>query len=183
MRRGEPKAAQVFEVLRPLALESGEPQRIIPMAAVVAPWFASTGDREALRSLLEDILETLDDEWPSSLDSVPIVRALAAAGETALLRRTTESIRRSRALAAKSRTAVLAGQGLVALEDGRAEEAVELLARAAERERSLGRTYDATVLELDLARALEAAGNESGADEARSRAEAFLQPLDVVNAF
>jgi len=71
----------------------------------------------------------------------------------------------------------------VALEDGRAEEAVELLARAAERERSLGRTYDATVLELDLARALEAAGNESGADEARSRAEAFLQPLDVVNAF
>jgi hypothetical protein len=183
MRRGKPEAGQVFEVLQPLALDSGEPQRIIPMAAVVSAWFASTGDREGLRSLIERVLETLNDEWPSSLDSVPIVRALAAAGETDLLRRTVESIRQSRALAAKSRTAVLTGQGLVALEEGRAEDAVELLAKAAERERSLGRTYDAAVLDLDLARALEAAGHESAAAEARSRAEAFLQPLEVVNLF
>jgi class 3 adenylate cyclase/tetratricopeptide (TPR) repeat protein len=183
MRRGEPGVGGIFEVLRPLALESGEPQRIIPMAAVVAPWFASTGDLEGLRSLIEDVLETLEDEWPSSLDSVPIVRTLFAAGETDLLRRTTESLRRSTVLAAKTRTAVLTGQGLLALEDGQAEEAAQLLARAAERERSLGRAYDAAVVELDLARALEATGDKAAASEVRSRAEAFLAPLGCVNPF
>ena len=183
MRRGDPGAAQIFDVLRPLALDSGEPQRIIPMAAVVAPWLASTGDREALRSLMEDVLDALDGDWPSSLDSVPIVRALAVAGETELLRRTTESLRGSSGLAAKSRTALLAGDGLLALEEGRAEEAAELLARAAGRERSLGRTYDAAVLELDLARALEKAGDEAAANEVRSRADAFLEPLGCVNPF
>jgi hypothetical protein len=170
-------------MLRPLALDSGEPQRIIPMAAVAAPWLASTGDRDALRSLMEGVLNALDGDWPSSLDSVPIMRALSAAGETELLRRTTDSIRGSSGLAGKSRTALLTGEGLLALEDGRAAEAAELLARAAGRERSLGRTYDAAVLELDLARALEEAGDESSANEVRARANAVLQPLGVVNAF
>ena len=111
------------------------------------------------------------------------MRTLFAAGETDLLRRTTESLRRSTVLAAKTRTAVLTGQGLLALEDGQAEEAAQLLARAAERERSLGRAYDAAVVELDLARALEATGDKAAASEVRSRAEAFLAPLGCVNPF
>ena len=41
----------------PLALASGEPQRIVPMAAVVAPWLAVSGDREALRSLIDKVLD------------------------------------------------------------------------------------------------------------------------------
>jgi tetratricopeptide (TPR) repeat protein len=183
MRRGRPEAESLFEKLRPLALSSGEPQRIIPMAAVVAPWLTVRGDREGLRSLLEEVLETLDDDWPSSLDSVPILRAVGAAGETDLLRRTTESIRGSRGLAAMSRTALLTGDGLLALEEGRAADAVELLAKAAERVRSLGRTYDAACIELDLARALEAAGDEAAANEVLARANALLEPLGVVNPF
>jgi class 3 adenylate cyclase/tetratricopeptide (TPR) repeat protein len=183
MRRGRSEAESLFEKLRPLALSSGEPQRIIPMAAVVAPWLAVTGDREGLRSLLQEVLETLDDDWPSSLDSVPIVRAVGAAGETDLLRRTTESIRGSRGLAAMSRTALLTGDGLLALEEGRAADAVELLAKAVERVRSLGRTYDAACIEVDLARALEAAGNEAAANEVLARANALLEPLGVVNPF
>ena len=183
MRRGNPDAAPILEMLRPLALDSGEPQRIVPMASVVAPWLASTGEMEELRSLGNDVLDALDGDWPSSLDSVPIVRALAAAGEIDLLRRTTESIRRSQGIAAKSRTALTVGDGLLALADGRIDEAVHLLARAVERERSVGRTYDAAVLELDLARALESAGDEAAARDVRSRANAFLEPLGVVNAF
>jgi len=183
MRRGRPEAGPLFEELRPLALSSGEPQRIIPMAAVVVPWLLVTADRDGLRSLVNEILNALGREWPSSLDSVPIMRALAAAGETDLLRRTTESLRSSRGLAAMSRIALLAGDGLLALDEGRAAEAVELLGKAVARQRSLGRTYDAACLELDLARALEAAGDGTAANEVRARANAVLEPLGVVNAF
>ena len=94
------------------------------MASVVAPWLAVRGDRKALRSLMEDVLDALDAGWPSTLDSVPIVRALAAAGEIDLLRRTIESMRRSGEVAAKTQTALLAGDGLLALDDGRAADAV-----------------------------------------------------------
>jgi hypothetical protein len=153
------------------------------MAAVVVPWFVVTSDRDGLRSLVNEILNALGREWPSSLDSVPIMRALAAAGETDLLRRTTESLRSSRGLAAMSRIALLAGDGLLALDEGRAAEAVELLGKAVARQRSLGRIYDAACLELDLARALEAAGDRTAANEVRARANAVLEPLGVVNAF
>jgi tetratricopeptide (TPR) repeat protein len=183
MRRGRPEAGPILDELRPLALRSGEPQRIIPMAAVVLPWLVVTGQREGLPALTNDVLGALEAGWPSSLDGVPIIRALAAAGETALLRRATESLRTSPSLAAKSRTALLAGDGLLALEDGRATEAAELLAKAVARDRSLGRTYDAACLELDLARALEAAGDDEAANEVRARADAFLEPLGVVNPF
>ena len=40
-RRGR-EAGEFLDRLRPLALASGEPQRIVPMAAVVAPWLAVT---------------------------------------------------------------------------------------------------------------------------------------------
>jgi hypothetical protein len=150
---------------------------------VVAPWLAVRGDRQALRSLMEEVLETLDAGWPSTLDSVPIVRALAAAGEFDLLRRAIESMRKSVVVAAKTQTALLAGDGLLALDDGRAADAVGLLTEAVERERGLGLTYDAACLELDLARAFEAAGEEAAATEARARANAVLQPLGCVNPF
>ena len=181
-RRGL-EAGEFLDALRPLALESGEPQRIIPMASVVAPWLVVRGDRKALRSLMEKVLAALDPGWPSTLDSVPIVRALGAAGEIDLLRRTIESMRRSSEVAAKTQTSLLAGDGLLALDAGRAEDAVRLLTQAVEREGSLGLTYDAACLELDLARAFEAAGDEAAAHQTRARANAVLQPLGVVNAF
>jgi len=132
---------------------------------------------------MENVLEALAAGWPSTLDSVPIVRALGAAGEIDLLRRTIESMRGSSVVAAKTQTAVLAGDGLLALADRRAEDAVGLLTEAVERERGLGLTYDAACLELDLARAFEAAGDEAAANQTRARANAVLQPLGVVNPF
>jgi hypothetical protein len=85
--------------------------------------------------------------------------------------------------AAKLGIGLTAGEGLIALLQGRAADAVEPLMTAIKAERDLGFVYDAACLELDLARALEAAGQTNAADEARKRAASVLEPLGVVNAF
>jgi hypothetical protein len=183
-RRGDAQAAQqLLEELPALALASGEPQRMIPMAGVVLPWLAVSDNLEELRSLINEILAVVDRQWLVVLDAVPVVRALASAGETQLLERTVESMRATPDVSAKLQTAVTVGQGLLALAHGRAVEAAEQLDQAIERERKLGRTYDAACLELDLARALEAAGEAAGAEETRARAAAVLEPLGCVNPF
>ncbi len=116
LRRGEAESTrQLVDELQPLALASGERQRIIPMASVALPWFAVSGDRERLRSLTEDLLASADRRWPAVLDAVPIVRALAAAGETELLTRTAESLRRTPDVSASAQTALIAAEGLLAL--------------------------------------------------------------------
>jgi hypothetical protein len=43
--------------------------------------------------------------------------------------------------------------------------------------------YPAACLELDLARALEAAGHTPASNEVRARAAAVLEPLGCVNPF
>jgi hypothetical protein len=183
-RRGHAGATkQLLEELRPLALASGEPQRIIPMAGVILPWLVLTNSLEELRSLTNEMLAVVDRQWPVVLDVVPVVRALASAGETQLLERTTESMRETPNVSVKLQTALIVGEGLLALARGRASEAVEQLETAIEREREIGRTYDAACLELDLARALEAAGDAAGAEKARARAASVLEPLGCVNAF
>jgi tetratricopeptide (TPR) repeat protein len=183
-RRGDlDTAEQLFEELRPLALESGEPQRIIPMASVVLPWLAVTGDAEGLRSLATEILATLDF-WPFVLDAVPVVRALAAGGETELLSRTIESMRDTPDASTNANTsAVRAGEGLLALAEGRPRDAAEQLEAVIGKELELGRTYSAACLELDLARAFEAADDKAAAQEARARASSILEPLGCVNPF
>ncbi len=182
-RRGDAQTSErLLEELRPAAIARGEPQRIIPMAGVVAPWLALTNVEE-LRSLANEVMAVVDRQWPAVLDAVPVVRALAAAGETQLLERTTESIRATPNLSATAHTALLAGEGLLALLQGRAAEAVERLEAAADRERKLGRTYNTACLEVDLARALEAAGQTDAAQEVRAGAAAVLEPLGCVNPF
>jgi len=184
LRRGDEQTAErLLRELQPLALASGEPQRIIPMAGVVLPWLALTDDLEALRSVTDEILAVVHRQWPVVLDSVPIVRALAAGGETELLQRTTDSMRETPGVSAKLHTALTAGEGLLALAGGRPDEAVEKLEAATERERRLGRTYDAACLSLDLVRALEAAGDKDAARDAQARARSVLEPLGCVNAF
>jgi class 3 adenylate cyclase/tetratricopeptide (TPR) repeat protein len=183
-RRGDTKASkQLLEELRPLALASGELQRIIPMAAVVLPWLARTGQLEELRPLTDELLTVVGRQWPAVLDSVPVVRALADAGETELLARTAESIRETPDVSAHAQTALLAAEGLLALQHGNADKAVEKLELAADRKRQLGRTYDAACLELDLARALEADGQTEASKEVRASAATVLEPLRCVNPF
>ena len=186
LRRGDLKAAEPrIAELQPTALESGEAQRIVPMACVALPWLLVTERSDELRSLAEQVLTTLDGQWPSAFTAVPVVRALAAADEADLLQRTIDSMRRTpiEAQTAKLETSLTAGEGLLALLQQRADDAVEQLTAAVERERELGYVYDAACLELDLARAFEAAGQRDAADEARKRAASVLEPLGVVNAF
>jgi hypothetical protein len=117
------------------------------------------------------------------LDAVPVVRALAAAGDTKLLVRTTKSMRETPNVSAKLHTALTTGEALLALAQGCAGDAIEQLETAIERERELGRTYDAACLELDLGRALEAAGDPAAAREVQARAASVLEPLGCVNPF
>jgi len=151
------------------------------MAGVTLPWLVVIDDLDELRSLTEEILAKLD-RWPPVLHTLPVVRALAAAGETQLLARTIEAIRKTDA-SANAHTAVLAGEGLLSLLQGRAGEAAEQLEAAVGRDRELGHRYDAACLELSLARALEAAGQEAAAQKAQGRAAAVLEPLGCVNPF
>jgi hypothetical protein len=74
-------------------------------------------------------------------------------------------------------------EGLVALNDGRADEAAELLGGAVAREQEVGFVFDAACLALDYARALDAAGRADEAVRVRTGAEEFLWALECINAF
>ena len=185
LRRGElGAAARPLAELRIRALESGEPQRLLPMASVVLPYAFVTNDRVTLVEVVDRVLSLTDRAW-GQLPVTAIARALAAAGETELLERVSDVFTAQRASADAPRIAIAAtaASGLVALAAGRATEAVELLGAAAEWERRLGWPYRAACLDLDLSRALTAAGAERGASAARERATAVLAPLRCVHAY
>jgi class 3 adenylate cyclase/tetratricopeptide (TPR) repeat protein len=185
MRRGDlAGAAEPLTALRELALAAGEPQRILPMIGVVMPFAVLQGDLATVSELAETALATTHREW-AQLTTTPIPRALAAAGEIELLRRVAEAFRAKSDAIDAPRIALSAtvAEGLVALADGHAEQAVAALGAAAERERELGWAYRAACLDLDLARALGAAGKNDKAGEARDRAREILDPLGCVNAY
>ena len=183
VRRGNLEAAApLIEELVPTALGSGEAQRIVPMAAFAAPWFAASGRHDELRRLMDDVIGAFDEAWPAVLDALPIVRAEAATGDAELLERTLSSMRRAPKESQTGRlgTALTAGNGLLALLRGRPDEAVEALTAASDTERAAGWIVSAAFLDLDLARALDAAGRPDAAGEARQRAAAVLDPLGCV---
>jgi hypothetical protein len=185
LRRGYLAAAEpLVEELVSLALPTGEPQRIAPMANVAAPLLLITGKADELRTLSEEIVAVLDARWPSVLTTVPLMRALAAAGENELLERLADSLRRSpsESIAALLELSITAAEGLLQLESS-PQDAVERLARVSEHLHELGHDYDATCLDLDLARALEAAGADGAAAEMRARCAAVLEPLRCVHPF
>ena len=184
MRRGDlAAAAEPLAAMREIASAAGEPQRILPMAAVVMPFAALTGDARTLRELTETVLSTTDREW-AQLTTTPIPRALAFAGETGLLEQVSEAFALKAADVGAPRIEISAtvADGLLALAAGRADDAVERLRAAADLERSLGWAYRAACLELDLARALEEGGRHDEAEAVRTRARALLEPLACVNA-
>jgi class 3 adenylate cyclase len=185
MRRGDlAGAAEPLAAMREIASAAGEPQRVLPMAAVVMPYAALTGDRVMLRELTETVLATTDREW-AQLTTTPIPRALAAVDETELL----ESIAGAFRLKAQELNAprisisATVADGLLSLAAGRADEAVEGLRDAADRERAYGWVYRAACIDLDVSRALEAAGMADESRATRQRAAAILEPLGCVNAY
>jgi class 3 adenylate cyclase/tetratricopeptide (TPR) repeat protein len=181
VRRGSVEAARPFlDELLPLALPSDEPQRIVP-AAGVGLWYArAVGDGALFRELAEAVLQFDGRQWAQLWAGTAVSRALSAAGEAELLRRFAAVPDEA---AATDGSARLTALGLVALADGAAERAVDLLTRAHAIDHSQGAFYDAACVELEIARALAAVGDAAGAEAARARADAVLGPLGVVNPF
>jgi hypothetical protein len=185
LRRGDLEgAARWLAEVRAVAVESGESQRIVPMACAVIPWLHLAGRTEELREATDEIVESVGDRWPVVLTTDPIVRALDAAGEVDRLRALTES------LAAASGPKVgrlgnnlAVAESLMALNEGRSDEAAERLGAAAAEERRLGFAFDGACIALDQARALEAGGHAGEAARVRAEAEEFLWALDCVNPF
>lgn len=186
LRRGDRAAAdESLAELRPLAMASGEPQRIVPMACVVLPWLLISGKLDELRAVAEEVLAAVDGQWPAVLSVDAVVRTLVAAGELELLAATTDSLRRSASGSHAGRRGIslMAAEGLSALAADRVDEAVSHLSAAIAREDELGFAYDSVCLKLELARALERAGETAVAAEKRQEATSVLTALGCVNPF
>ncbi len=185
LRRGDlDLAAKWLDGLRELAVASGEPQRLHPMACAVFPWLHLTGQAEELREATRELLGWGSDQWMAALSILPVVRTLAAAGETDLLRGLVESMESSPVSeVAFHGNDTLVAHGLLDLAEGRSGSAVESLRTAAAFLDEQGYAFDAACLELDLARALEADGRADEAAAVRADAEAYLASLDCVNPY
>ena len=184
VRRGDLATAEErLSELPLMALASAEPQRIVPMVCAFAPWAHLAGRRDELRRVVADSVEAVRGRWSGVISALPLVRTLHAAGEAELLDRVIASMEPMAgiALGGKAATSRVAAEGLVALRDGDAEKAVELLERAVGSERAFGYAFDAAALELDLADALEVAGEGERATEVRLGAQAFMASIGCVN--
>ena len=186
LRRGDLVAAdEVFADFKELALASGEPQRIIPMACVVLPWLLVSGEVDSLRTVTAEVLTALDDQWPTVFGVDAVLRTLAAAGELELLAETTRSVTRCAAGSHAGRRGIslLVADGVIALSEGRSDDAVRHLSAAITREDELGFAYDSACLRIDLAAALEQAGDVRSAEKRRHEADTFLAALGCSNPF
>jgi hypothetical protein len=184
LRGGDLETARVrVREQHDLAVRTGEPQRIIPMACALLPWAALAGEREELRAVAGEVPTLIAERWSAVISVLPAVRALAFAGEVELLRRWTQSLggAAARHPGGRGPTSHLAAEGLLALHESRTDEAVDKLTRAASTERGLGYLFDAATLDLDVAAALEAAGDGARATTLRADAEALLTSIGCVN--
>ena len=151
------------------------------MACAYAPWAHLVGKRDELRRLVGETIEVVKGRWSVVIGVLPLIRTLYAAEEGDLLDRLTSSMAAEAAHGARLATSHRAARGLIALREGDAPTAVELLERTVEAERALGYDFDAAALELDLADALDAAGETARAAELRGRAESYLASLGCVH--
>ena len=114
-----------------------------------------------------------------------VLRTLAAAGELELLAETTRSVTRCAAGSHAGRRGIslLVADGVIALSEGRSDDAVRQLSAAITREDELGFAYDSACLRIDLAAALEQAGDVRSAEKRRHEADTFLAALGCSNPF
>ena len=181
-RRGNLEdAGHLVSDLRDLTVASGEPQRIIPMACAYLPWAALTGRVDQLRSVAAETIELVGSRWAATITTLPAIRALALAGETDLLARWAEALGRGPSRTGRLQSSALVVDGLLALRDGRHNDAIARLSEAADTDRRLGYAFDAAVIELDLASALDAADDSERADALRRSSEAFFASIGCVN--
>ena len=183
LRRGNLEVAdRHLPELREVALASEEPQRIIPMACVAMPRALLAGDISSLRTITETIIALPSQTITHSPSATAISRSLAAAGEIDVLERYARQLE-ERERAMDMTVASVVSRGLLTRLEGRNGDAARVLAGAETEVRRLGRRYEAACLALEVAAALDAAGERSGGDEARARANEVLLPLGCVNAY
>jgi len=183
LRRGDLASADaLLPELRRSALASEEPQRIVPMAGVVLPRAAIAGDRSAAAEILAAMLSLTGQTLWTLLVPSAVPRALAQVGDIEGLRLLSERLGYG-VVADFQRITSSASLGFLALADGDPAAAVAAFREEVELERSRGADYLAACAELDLALALEAAGDSGGAADARASAQTVLTPLGCVNPF
>lgn len=182
LRRGElHRADALLPELRRTAIESGEPQRILPMAGIVLPRAAQTGDRATLLDITSVILTLPGRGYWTLITSPAIPRALAQAEEHDALQRFADALDDGRDVGSTRITRRTCG-GFIALAHGQLDDAVGSFREAVNLERAHGAHYSAACAELDLALALDATGNEREAEKVRANAAMVLLPLGCTNA-
>jgi class 3 adenylate cyclase/tetratricopeptide (TPR) repeat protein len=185
LRRGDVATADRY---LPQAVDlsgaSGEPQRIVPVA-VVRVWRAAiAGDVSAATAAVAHMLSQAHG-LKSTRELVAcrhLLRGLLHAGGPAAVAPVARELEGMGSHAANRQAriwqAVLAG--MIALGDGRPDDAVTALGRALELEVERGASYYAATSRLDLATALEATGRGDDAAEERAKAAQVLEPLGCV---
>jgi hypothetical protein len=179
LRRGDlERVDELLPEFHDMAFASEEPQRILPLVTVAMPRALLAGDHDAVREL-GDVALGLPARGAPSTSALTVFRLLAEIGE----RDRVEALQRALGdgPGPMSATTTTLARGLLARLDGDAAEASELHLGAEQELSALGRRYEAACVALEVARALEEAGDQAGATAARERASAVLEPLGCVN--
>jgi len=181
LRRGDlARAGHLVSELRQVAIASEEPQRILPMAGVVLPWAVLSDDRATVSEVMDAILE-LRGQTLWALHAPPAIpRSLAQIGDVDSLRRLAEHLVAAE-VTDQVRITSSTARGFVALADGDPPAAVEAFRAAVKLERSRGADYHVACAELDVAAALEAAGDVAEAAEIRAGVRTMLDGLACVH--
>ena len=146
LRRGGPQeAAPILAELRPLAFATEEPQRILPMASVLVPSLALEGRRAEAVSVADEVLAVLGDRVTVTFSMMGVLRGLALVGAYDRITRFAEGTRNAVVgePAGRVGNSLACAAALLALHEGRPEDAVAAVARPAGRERERGWLYDA----------------------------------------
>ena len=178
IRRGNLSEAQpLVSELRRSTVGSGEPQRVIPMACAYLPWAALSGEVDQLRDVASETIELVGKRWAATLSMLPAIRALAAVDATDLLARLADAFSHAPSATGRLGSSVRVANGLLALRDGRHDDAIGMFSDAVEMDRALGYAFDAAAIDLELAAALEAAGNSQRAGALREASETFFASI------
>ena len=167
---------------------TNEPQRITPIRCLAAKLAAVQGrPDEALHHLgaaRENQRGRLSAgfAWELGLTAPRVMKRLGAGDELeALWNEMRDELSPNEASGLQPAAAAALCQGVVASHHGRTDEALGALRRMVELEQRRQAPYDEACARLDLADALEAAGQKDAAGTEREAAGQVLRPLGVVN--
>jgi hypothetical protein len=152
------------------------------MVSVAMPRALLAGDTDEASELADIALGLRIQTLSLSGATIPICRVLAATDDHRRLAKWCD-VFRGRAAGGQPATVLKVAHGLLELLEGKAALAGRHLLEAEQELSSYGRHYDAACVALDVARALEQAGDTPGAVSARQRARALLDGLGCVNPY